>query len=255
MSWLGQYCRALRRSARAADMSPASSWVRAEVRANHGSDAVALAPMLASARRSGAWSPVRISGTAKRRNRFDSSAGLRLCGGMVEGLDRPILAGPPARGRGVQLGGPRGSLALQVGDQICAQEFLDAVGIAPRSPVADSSEVWRSSPSSRLPASSRPDSSAASPDGTGSLMLITRRNSWMSSGSRGEDLSHQVVGDRALVAGELVEERVAVGGPGDRERGQPQAGGPTAGALVQRVDLPRREPEAGSLEQGGCLRG
>ena len=78
VSWLGQDRRAWRRSARAVRRSPTSMWVSAEVRASHGSDAVAWAPRLDSARRSGRCSPLRTSATAKRRSRSDSNSVLPL---------------------------------------------------------------------------------------------------------------------------------------------------------------------------------
>ena len=121
--------------------------------------------------------------------------------------------------------------------------------------MAVSSEVWWARWSSRLPASSRPVSFAASPDGDGVADADHSQELLDVLGQRGEDLSGQVVGDRAVVAGELVEERVAVGGLGERECGQAQPGGPAAGALVQRVDLGGGEVQAGSFEQGGGLGG
>ena len=121
-----------RRSARAVRRSPTSMWVSAEVRASHGSDAVAWAPRLDSARRSGRWSPLRTSGTANRRSRSDSNAVLPLRGGVVQGADGPVLVCPPARRRGVQLGHPLRALAVQVGEQVGPQQLLDAVDLAPR---------------------------------------------------------------------------------------------------------------------------
>ena len=50
--------------------------------------------------------------------------------GVLEGGYRLVLIGPPAGGHGVQLGHPSQALALQVGEQIGAQQFLDAVGLA-----------------------------------------------------------------------------------------------------------------------------
>ena len=122
-------------------------------------------------------------------------------------------------------------------------------------PVAVSSEVWWASRSSRLPASSRPVSCGGQPGRDGVADADHSQELLGVFWKRGEDLPGQVVGDRAVVAGELVEERVAVGGLGERERGQAQPGGPAAGALVQGVDLGGGEVQAGSFEQGGGLGG
>ena len=125
----------------------------------------------------------RISGMAKRCSSSDSSAGLRLRGGVVEGADR-LDPGRPTSGRPWRAARPPvRALALQVGEQVGAQELLDPVGVAPlvrwRTPARSGARAGRARcrrPPGRTAA-------AASPDGTGSLMLITRRNSWMSSGS------------------------------------------------------------------------
>ena len=55
-----------------------------------------------------------------------------------------------------------------------------------------------------------------------------------------QHLRHQVAGHRALAAGELPHEALRVGMPGERDRRQPQAGGPSLGALVQQRQPPRR---------------
>ena len=180
--------------------------------------------------------------------------GVAAAGGVVQGVDRLILACPPVGRGGVQLGGPGGSLALQVGGQVGAQEFLDAVGVAVVSgggqqrglvgePVEQAPGVF---PAGQLGGQPGRDG-VADADHSQELPDVVRE--------RGEDLPDQVVGDRAVVAGELVEERVAVGGPGERECGQPQPGDPAAGALVQGVDLGGGEAQTGSFEQGGRLGG
>lgn len=73
-------------------------------------------------------------------------------------------------------------------------------------------------------------------------------------GQPGEDLPDEVVGHRAVIAGELGEERVGVGGLRDAKGGQPQPGGPSAGALVQHLDLCRREVHPGLGQQLRRLR-
>ena len=185
---------------------------------------------------------------------FGEQCGVVAVGGVVQGVDRLVLVCPPVGGGGVQVGGPGGSLAVQVGDQVGAQEFLDAVGVAVLSgggqqrgvvgePVEQAAGVF---PAGQLGGQPGGDG-VADADHSQELLDVV--------GQRGEDLSGQVVGDRAVVAGELVEERVAVGGPGECECGQAQPGGPAAGALVQRVDLGGGEVQAGSFEQGGGLGG
>ena len=178
----GQDWRAWRRSPRAAASSPASRWVSAEARASQGSVAVACAPAPASARRSGPWSPARISGTAKRCSSSVSSAGSWLRLACSRASDRLVLARPPARGHPVQVGRPPQALPLEIGQQVRPQQLLDAVRVA----VASGGRHERGLVLELVEQARRvlpPDSSAASPVGTGSLMLITRRNSWTSSGS------------------------------------------------------------------------
>ena len=58
-------------------------------------------------------------------------------------------------------------------------------------------------------------------------------------GQPAEDLADQVVGHRAVVTGELGEERLVVGRLRQAESGQPQARGPPPGAPVQDLDLLR----------------
>ena len=120
VSWLGQYCRTCRRSARAADRSPASSWVRAELTASHGSDACGWR---AQAGERAAQCTV-VAGEdqwhGEAVQQLRQQCGVAAAGGVVQGVDRLILACPPVGGGGVQLGGPGGSLAVQVGDQVGA---------------------------------------------------------------------------------------------------------------------------------------
>jgi hypothetical protein len=52
-----------------------------------------------------------------------------------------------------------------------------------------------------------------------------------------EDFADQVVGDGAVVAGELGEEGFVVGGSLQAEGGQSEACGPSSGAAVQDFDL------------------
>jgi hypothetical protein len=54
---------------------------------------------------------------------------------------------------------------------------------------------------------------------------------------RGQHLSHQVVGNRAIVTGEIGEEGVAVGCLRQSGRGEPKTGRPAVGLLVQPFDL------------------
>jgi hypothetical protein len=68
-------------------------------------------------------------------------------------------------------------------------------------------------------------------------------------GEAGEYLSGEIVGDRALVAGEGGEEPVRVVRAAQRERGQPQPGDPAVAALVQPGHLRRRQLQAGGAQQ------
>jgi hypothetical protein len=70
----------------------------------------------------------------------------------------------------------------------------------------------------------------------------------------GEDLAGQVVGDRVVVAGELAQEPVRVALGLERERGEPQAGGPALGPLDEPLDLVGAELEVVLGEQGASLR-
>ena len=72
-------------------------------------------------------------------------------------------------------------------------------------------------------------------------------------GQPGQHLAGQVVGDGAIVAGELGDERVGVGLAAQRQPGEPEAGGPALRALEQARDErgPQREPQP--LQQRGRL--
>ena len=159
---------------------------------------------------------------AKRCSSSDQQRGVAAAGGVVQGVDRLVLVCPPVGGGGVQLGGPGGSLALQVGESGRCAGVPGCGRCRACCPVAVSSEVWWASRSSRLPASSRPDSCGGQPGRDGVADADHSQELLDVVGQRGEDLPDQVVGDRAVVAGELVEERVAVGGPA-RARVRPAA--------------------------------
>ena len=180
----GQACRAWRRSARAAGRSPASRWVRRRGQGQPGIESRwPGVSKPASARRSGPWCAGEDQRDGEAVQQLRQQRRVAAAGGVVEGVDRLVLVGPPAGGGGVQLGGPGGSLALQVGEQVGAQQLLDAVGVAVlsgrRSAARSGGRAGRAG-CRRLPGRT---AAAASPDGTGSLMLITRRNSCTSSGS------------------------------------------------------------------------
>lgn len=64
-----------------------------------------------------------------------------------------------------------------------------------------------------------------------------------------EHLSHEVAGDSPLAAGELGDEALGVGRPCERDRGEPQAGGPALGPLVQQRHAGVRELDAGGAEE------
>ncbi|MEK6443420.1 hypothetical protein [Pseudonocardia sp. T1-2H] len=72
-------------------------------------------------------------------------------------------------------------------------------------------------------------------------------------GQAGEDLADEVVGHAAIRPGELREEGVAVAGLPHTERGEPQPGGPAAGAPVQHPQLRLREVQPRLLHQGRRL--
>ena len=52
-----------------------------------------------------------------------------------------------------------------------------------------------------------------------------------------EHLTHQVVGDMAVIPGERPDERGRIGTPDQREGGKIQAGSPSFGASVQQVNI------------------
>ena len=63
-----------------------------------------------------------------------------------------------------------------------------------------------------------------------------------------QHLRQQIAGDRTLAAGELRHELLGVGMSGERDRGEPEAGGPPFGPLVKQRHRLVREPDPARLE-------
>ena len=175
---------------------------------------------------------------AKAVQQLDQQGPVAAGGGVLEGAYRLVLIGPPAGGHRVQLGRPPRAPALQVGEQMRAQQLLNLVGLArparrrdqgglPLEPIEDTAGL--------LPFRQRggePDRHQVTDADHAQELLRGLRQP-------GQDLPNQIVGHRAVVSGEVGEERLAVGGLLHGAGGQPQTGDPAAGPPVQHLDLLR----------------
>jgi hypothetical protein len=166
---------------------------------------------------------------------------------MLEG-PRRVPVRPPLSGDDVQLGDPIRPVPAEIGEQVRPQELLDAVGVALRrggrherglafERGEHASGVLPSRQFGGEPARNR----FADADHAKELLHVF--------GQPGENLSDEVVGNRALVAGELRQELVGISGGGQAESGEAQAGCPSAGAPVQQPDLRGREMQTRPLVQ------
>ena len=69
-----------------------------------------------------------------------------------------------------------------------------------------------------------------------------------------QDLSQQVLGDRALAAAELGRETFRIGVPGQRQRRQPQPGRPALGPVIQQSQRGVGQRHSGRVQQRPSIR-
>ena len=148
----------------------------------------------------------------------------------------------------MQPGDAMRAAAVQVGPQIGVEQRLHPPGAAvpphrtdqPRAPLELGQDPTRVLPAGQRARQAQRNRLADA----GRLQELHRLP-----GQRGQHLRHQVVGDRALVTGELGEEPSLSVVAADRGRGEPKTGRPAVGLAVQPVDLDVGEREVEPAQQ------
>jgi hypothetical protein len=181
---------------------------------------------------------------------------LRVAGrqGVGDGLAAVTRAGQPLGRARVKLGLEARALEpqarpQQLGEQaVVAEPGALAVECGDEHPVA--LELLEHERAARPAGEGVGEVAADAPDDARAQKQLARLG-WLD----GEHLAGQVVRHRAVVAGELGDEGVAVGLRQQRQTGQPQAGGPALSPLEQARDLLRGQLDAELGQQADRLLG
>ena len=238
-------CRA---AAWAAGASPPAYATSAATTDSQGSAATTASPLARNARRSGARSPATRSGTATRRTTVVSSG----VSSDLAACSRALAGRPQSSHHRAAVACSRGdamrAAAIQLGMQVGIDERLHPPGAAvapyrtdqPRPPL----ELGQH-PARVLPAGQRARQAQRNRVADAGRLKELHRLP----GQRGQHLPHQVVGDRALVTGEIGEEGLSISGPRHRGRGEPKTGRPAVGLAVQPVELDVGEREVQPMQE------
>ena len=211
-------------------------------------------PPRARARRSSVCSPRATSSGAHRCRSVVSKRAVACLGGVPQRFDRSVLSCPPGGRLPVQLRRRRRAVAVEVGGQVGAHQLLDAE-LRPVRPgrhdetgraLEGAEHVGGVGAAGQLRGQRGRDGVADARPAEEVAFLLR---------DVGEHLAGEVVGHRALVAGEGGEEVVGGGVVAQRQGGEPDPRGPPVGARMEVGGLPSGEVQAAEFREGRGLLG